>query len=44
MPVVLYSLDQPQAGVPLVLSRDEAENLRDRLAALLSPRLVGVET
>ncbi|MFJ2702960.1 hypothetical protein ACIO3R_07145 [Streptomyces sp. NPDC087428] len=36
VPVALYDLDELQAEVPLVLSRTEAEALRDRLIALLA--------
>ncbi|MBO0917551.1 hypothetical protein [Streptomyces laculatispora] len=36
VPVALYDLDELQAEVPLVLSRIEAEALRDRLIALLA--------
>lgn len=42
VPVVLYDVDQGQAVVPLVLSRREAERLRNALTALLSPTLVRV--
>ncbi|WP_335936601.1 hypothetical protein [Streptomyces sp. PTD5-9] len=41
VPVALYSLDELQAEVPLVLSRAEAEALRDALIMLLTgPSLV----
>ncbi|OKJ42273.1 hypothetical protein [Streptomyces sp. CB01580] len=41
VPVALYDLDELQAEVPLVLSRSEAEALRDTLTSLLSgPALV----
>lgn len=44
VPLALYSVDQVQGHVPLVLSRREAEELLTRLADLLAPttRLVGV--
>ncbi|MFH9692618.1 hypothetical protein [Streptomyces globisporus] len=42
MPVALYDLDRLQAEIPLVLSRSEAEALRDRLDVLLSGTLVPV--
>ncbi|MFI9627581.1 hypothetical protein [Streptomyces sp. NPDC052042] len=41
VPVAFYSLDELQAEVPLVLSRAEAEALRDTLTTLLNgPALV----
>ncbi|MFF4178973.1 hypothetical protein [Streptomyces sp. NPDC001750] len=41
VPVALYHLDEVQAEVSLVLSRTEAEELRDSLTALLGgPTLV----
>ncbi|POG47086.1 hypothetical protein BV881_12145 [Streptomyces sp. ZL-24] len=42
IPVALYDLDRLQAEVPLVLSRTEAEALRDRLDVLLAGALVPV--
>ncbi|MEU6615298.1 hypothetical protein [Streptomyces parvus] len=42
VPVALYDLDRLQAEVPLVLSRSEAEALRDRLDMLLAGTLVPV--
>ncbi|WP_207565440.1 hypothetical protein [Streptomyces sp. CA-256286] len=42
MPVALYDLDELQAEVPLVLSRTEAEQLRDSLDTLLAGPLVPV--
>lgn len=36
VPVALYDLDELQAEVPLVLSRSEAETLRDELTDLLA--------
>ncbi|MET8707756.1 hypothetical protein [Streptomyces californicus] len=42
IPVALYDLDVLQAEVPLVLSRTEAEALRDRLDVLLSGTLAPV--
>ncbi|MFI2314073.1 hypothetical protein AMK17_25435 [Streptomyces sp. CB00072] len=44
VPVALYDLDVLQAEVPLVLSRTEAEALRDRLDTLLAGTLVPVPT
>ncbi|MFD5938259.1 hypothetical protein [Streptomyces griseus] len=42
VPVALYQLDELQAEIPLVLSRTEAEDLRDRLDTLLAGTLVPV--
>ncbi|MFB6426418.1 hypothetical protein ACFCXC_23540 [Streptomyces microflavus] len=42
VPVALYDLDELQAEVPLVLSRTEAEQLRDSLDTLLAGPLVPV--
>ncbi|MGW6287348.1 hypothetical protein [Streptomyces sp. NPDC055107] len=42
VPVALYDLDRLQAEVPLVLSRSEAEFLRDSLDMLLAGTLVPV--
>ncbi|MFJ7416804.1 hypothetical protein ACIQWZ_39340 [Streptomyces sp. NPDC098077] len=42
VPVALYDLDRLQAEVPLVLSRSEAELLRDSLDMLLAGMLVPV--
>ncbi|MFC9990945.1 hypothetical protein ACFXKV_17360 [Streptomyces globisporus] len=42
VPVALYDLDELQAEVPLVLSRTEAEELRDHLDNLLAGTLVPV--
>lgn len=42
VPVALYDLDELQAEVPLVLSRTEAEQLRDSLDTLLAGTLVPV--
>lgn len=36
VPVALYNLDELQAEIPLVLSRTEAEALRDRLTTVLA--------
>ncbi|MFD6798520.1 hypothetical protein [Streptomyces cyaneofuscatus] len=42
IPVALYDLDRLQGEVQLVLSRSEAEALRDRLDMLLAGTLVPV--
>ncbi|MYX16836.1 hypothetical protein GTY67_26165 [Streptomyces sp. SID8374] len=42
VPVALYDLDRLQGEVQLVLSRSEAEALRDRLDVLLAGTLVPV--